>query len=276
MATHEYVETLPSFSPLVDDSQATRSRFFQIEVTTVCNFRCFYCIGRSWRPMHMKMELFESILRVLPQGNHQVSLQGEGEPLTHPHFWEMTTHVIEAGFKPYTITNGSLVDPERMAALFPTVGFSIDTIDPLEAERIGRRHLYRVLQRFEALFLRMGPGRVIVHSVDFGQDLGPLRAFLARLGVERHIVQPLQSKQDYRKRYPDRQLSNVIGRPRGPCRYLTNSATRFFNVDGLSLPCPFIKDVANYISDEHLCSQFVVGRVPEVCLGCRAIARQRS
>lgn len=251
--------------------QRAASYFFQIEVTTVCNFRCFYCIGRAWQPRHMKMELFESILEHFPIGKHKVSLQGEGEPLAHPQFWTMAERVIESGFTPYTITNGSLVDPVRMATLFPSVGFSIDTIDPAEADRIGRLHLHRVLRRFEALCRSMGPDRIIVHSVDFGQDFGPLRSFLAREGIKRHVVQPLQSKSDYRKRYPGLQFPLAMQTHQGPCQYLTRPAMRFFNVEGRSLPCPFIKDASGYLSDKNLLSEFAASSVPGICAGCREI-----
>lgn len=250
--------------------------FFQIEVTTVCNFRCFYCIGRTWQPRHMKMELFESILGQLPKGMHTVSLQGEGEPLAHPQFWTMAEKVVESGFTPYTITNGSLVDPVRMAAIFPTVGFSIDTIDPAEADRIGRRHLHRVLRRFEALCQYMGPDRIIVHSVDLGQNIGPLRAFLTRAGVERHIVQPLQSKSDYRQRYSDLKLPSSMQTYRGPCNYLTRPTMRYFNVDGRSLPCPFIKDTTGYLSDKSLLDEFASSSVPGICAGCQMIGEVRQ
>lgn len=244
-------------------------RFFQIEVTTVCNFRCFYCIGRTWQGRHMDMTLFETILGQLPRGRHVVSLQGEGEPLAHPQFWSMAEKVVEAGFTPYTITNGSLIDPVRIAALFPTIGVSLDTIDAAEAERIGRSQLKRVLARFDLLCQRMGPERINVHSVDLGQNLEPLRAFLKDRGVKRHVVQPLQGKADYKKLYPGWELAR--NSRHGVCRNLVERTTRYFTIDGISLPCPFIKDIAGYRSDDYLRAEFAASRVPGVCLGCREI-----
>ncbi len=245
--------------------------FFQIEVTTACNFRCFYCIGRSWQPRHMRMEQFEVILGRLPNGRHTVSLQGEGEPLAHPQFWSMAEKVIDAGFIPYTITNGSLVDAERMAALFPTVGVSLDTLDAEEAERIGRRDLPRVLRRFDALCRAMGAERIIVHSVDLGQDLTPLRSFLAERGIRRHVVQPLQHKEDYRQRYPERVSSLSKSVPGGPCSYLMRPRMRFFDVRGRGLPCPYIKNPAYYRSDDELRRDFAAAMIPSACAGCGEI-----
>lgn len=253
-------------APVRNPRPAVR-HFFQIEVTTVCNFRCFYCIGRTWHGRHMALDLFEDILDRLPRGRHVVSLQGEGEPLAHPRFWGMAEKVVQAGFVPYTITNGSLIDPARIEALFPTIGVSLDTLDPVEAERIGRRQLKRVLARFDALCRRMGPQRINVHSVDLGQNLEPLRAFLKQRGIKRHVVQPLQGKADYRKLYPAWELAE---RPRhGACRNLVDAATRYFNIDGVSLPCCFIKDISAYRSDNHLRAEFAASRIPKVCAGCR-------
>lgn len=247
---------------------------FQIEVTTVCNFRCFYCVGRTWQGRHMEMVLFDAILGRLPKGRHVVSLQGEGEPLAHPHFWRMAEKVVQAGFIPYTITNGSLIDPARIDALFPSIGISLDTLDPAEAERIGRRHLKRVLTRFDALCQRIGAQRIVVHSVDLGQNLEPLRAFLKERGIKRHVVQPLQPKADYRKRYPGWELAENPSH--GLCRYLVEAPSRYFNIDGVSLPCPFIKDIAGYRSDDILRAEFAASRVSKVCLGCREIGGARS
>lgn len=248
-------------------------RVFQIEVTTVCNFRCFYCIGRTWQGRHMEMELFDAILGRLPHGRHVVSLQGEGEPLAHPRFWEMTENVVRLGFTPYTITNGSLIDPARIEPLFPSIGVSLDTLDPVEAERIGRRQFTRVLERFDALYRRVGPRRINVHSVDFGQNLEPLRVFLKQRGIKRHIVQPLQAKADYRKLYPGWNLAK--NSRHGACRNLVEAATRYFNIDGVSLPCCFIKDVSGYRSDDHLRAEFAASRIPTVCVGCREIGGGR-
>mgnify|MGYP002336518558 CR=1 FL=1 len=87
---------------------------------------------------HMPLPLFRDILSRLPPGQHTVSLQGEGEPLTHPEFWEMVKLVEQRGCIPYTITNGSKIDPERMGLYFPWIGVSLDTLDADEAQRIGR------------------------------------------------------------------------------------------------------------------------------------------
>lgn len=253
------------------DQAVSGSRyFFQIEVTTVCNFRCFYCVGRNWQPRHMEMETFSSILRRLPRGPHTVSLQGEGEPLAHPEFWSMAERVVDQGFIPYTITNGSLVDPARMSALFPSVGFSLDTLDEKKAATIGRKHLRRVLARFDRLCEVMSSDRIVVYSVDIGQELETLRTFLASRGVGRHVIQPLQAKEDYRQRYADRIPPASSGAP-ALCRHLARPSMRYFDVMGRSLPCCYIKNASLYVSDLELKRQFAAHRVPAACRGCREL-----
>ena len=120
-----------------------------------------------------------------------------------------------------------------------------------------------------------GPRRIVVHSVDYGQDLVPLRALLARLGIKRHVIQPLQTKSDYRQRYPGlRTRSTDAVRQRcSPCRYLLTNTMRYFNIDGVELPCCYIKDVSGYRSDKELLGEQLAGRVPMVCKGCRELMR---
>lgn len=221
----------------------------------------------------MPLDRFERILRALPVGPHTVSLQGEGEPLVHPHFWEMAEQVRCAGFVPYTITNGSRIDASRSSVMFPVIGISLDTLDAREAERIGRRHLGRVLGNFEAMVDAMGADRIVVHTVNFGQDIRPLRNYLARIGIRRHLIQPLQGKDDYRQRYPSLAVASPQPDKIAPCRHLQAPFMRYFTVDGVDLPCSYIKDASVYRSDEALRSEFSSGVVPAACNGCREIGR---
>ena len=152
---------------------------YQIEITTHCNFECFYCAGRNMPQRNMEWDLFASIIGSIPPGPHVVSLQGEGEPTVHPRFWDMAETVRTRGLVPYTITNGSCAEPGKFAAAFPNVAVSIDTLDPVEAERIGRHKLNRVLENLDALTEQMGAKRILIMTVDYGQPLDKVRAFAA-------------------------------------------------------------------------------------------------
>lgn len=246
--------------------------FHQIEITTKCNFRCFYCAGRDMRQRHMGEAVFQNILGRLNPGRHYVSLQGEGEPTLHPHFWNWVRDVSKAGYIPFTITNGSLIDPELAHRHFPTLGISLDTVDAGEAERIGRRNLDQILERVDRLIESMGAHRVIVYSVDYGQNLAPLKSFLRGRGVRRQLIQQLQRKSDYARRYAELHSPRIDERKTSqPCRYLTWPRMRFFNVDGIEFPCCFIKDSADYQGAHDLRLRFAAGQIPHVCSGCAEI-----
>jgi len=242
-------------------------RFVQIEVTTHCNMACFYCAGRTMPQRHMPKERFEAILARLPKRRLTVSLQGEGEPFLHPHFWDLAALVAAAGHIPFTITNGSaVVDPERVSRVFPRIGVSVDTLDAELADRIGRVQLTRVLRNLQRLMACMGRGRVTLYTVDSGQSLQEVKLFAARHGLE-HFIQPLQRKEDYRRRYAERVESNAPSRARR-CRYLDSGYMRYFNVDGLMMPCPFIKDAQHYQSIDALRAELAAGATPACCRGC--------
>ncbi len=242
---------------------------FQIEVTTHCTFSCFYCAGRNMAQRHMDWPVFEKILAGIPSGLHVVSLQGEGEPTLHPRFWDMTAGVRARGFVPTTITNGYEIDVARMAAELPNVGVSIDTLDETEATRIGRLKLHRVLANLEYLLAAMGPERIRIMTVDYGQDLLALRNFLAQKRLHQHIVQPLQTKDDYARRYPERAFP--VGRYHYQCRFLHAPVMRFYDITGTELPCCFIKDASAFTSIRALADELGRGRVPSPCAGCREI-----
>lgn len=248
-----------------------RPMFVQIEITTVCNFRCFYCAGRDMPARSMEMGLFDALLDGLPEGRHTISLQGEGEPLAHPRFWELLDRVRRAGHRPYLITNASLRTTPRLAQCVPMIGVSLDTLDSAEAERIGRIRIARVLANFEKLLAVAGPDRLVVHTVDYGQDRTALDAYLRRHRVTRRVVQPLQGKSDYRRRYPELIGSTPMPANPAPCAYLLQPRLRYFNIDGIRMPCCYIKDASRYASETGLLTDFASGKVPAACAGCSEV-----
>lgn len=242
----------------------------QIEVTTRCNFRCVYCAGRAMPQRDMAWETFAAIAEQLPGGCHTVVLQGEGEPTLHPRLWDMARLVRDKGHRPYLITNGSYGDVGRLAEHFPFIGISLDTLDVQEAERIGRLNLKRVAANINALLALTGPQRLTFHTTAFGQPLQAVRDMARRLGV-RHLVQGLQVKDDYRRHYPGSPPAPPSGRPTFRCRYLEQTLMRFFSVDGIEMPCCYIKDAAAFRSIDDLRACLAARTIPAACAGCREI-----
>ncbi|MEO7940617.1 MAG: radical SAM protein [Burkholderiaceae bacterium] len=256
--------------------------YAQIEVTTICNFDCYYCAGREMAQRHMDMAVFKRILDgFMPFTGMPVSLQGEGEPTLHPEFWDMAQAVRAHGLRTYTITNGTRVDAAQFAQALHSVGVSVDTLDAEEARRIGRYNLPKVLANLQALVQAMGPARVTVHTVSYGQDIEPLRAWVRNLGVQRHIVQPLQVKDDYARRYaplPADQNQPIRIVPRDArslahyrCSFLDTPRMRYFDIDGTEMPCCFIKDTSVYTSIDDLSQTLSRRQIPAACSGCREL-----
>lgn len=130
-----------------------------------------------------------------------------------------------------------------------------------------------MLANLAALLRTMGPQRVTVHTVDLGQPLAPLRAHLQALGVQKHAVQPLQAKDDYARRYPAQ--AGVLRRPepaaRRRCAFLSEPLMRYFNIDGVEMPCCFIKDASVYRGAPALREALAAGQIPPACAGCRQL-----
>lgn len=247
----------------------------QIEITTRCNFSCFYCAGRDMPQRDMGWDQFVRIVDAIGGRGATVSLQGEGEPSLHPRFWAMADYVAAAGHVPYTILNGSRIDAARLARVFPRVGISVDTLDTEEAERIGRHHLAKVLANLQELVAAMGARRIIIMTVDMGQPLAPLREWVRARGFGRHVVQPLSPKDDYARRYRDRVAARSPA-PRQPgCRFLETDVMRFHSLEGKTMPCCFIKDAAGYRTISALRAELDAGVVPTSCSGCGQL-RERA
>lgn len=257
---------------------SSRSFFCQLEITTRCNFSCSYCAGRAMSQQDMTWETFSAIIDRLSKRHPHctVSLQGEGEPSLHPLFWRMVDYVVASGHTPYSILNGSRVEAARIASTFPRIGISLDTLDADTAERIGRHNLPKVLSNLEELVAAMGPARITVMSVDLGQPLAPLRAWVRERGFGRHVIQPLASKDDYAKGYSStirvvalQQRPSVPG-PSG-CRFLERDLMRFYTWKGQELPCCFIKDTTGINSIAGLKQSLACGDIPVGCSGCQEL-----
>ncbi len=241
----------------------------------------------------MAWETFTAIVDAIAQPGSTVSLQGEGEPTLHPHFWDMARYVRQRGHQPYSIVNGSRIDARRIAGLFTQIGISIDTLDPATAEQIGRHNLPKVLTNLEDLCTAMGPKRIVVMTVDLGQPLAELKAWVAQRGFGRHVVQPLMRKTDYAVGYPQHLPQSTVLPPvrlQSPvsaravnqpltCQFLHQNIMRYHTVQGMALPCCFIKNTSGIESIEHLRNQLAHGNTPIGCLGCselRPVAAQTT
>lgn len=132
--------------------------WIQIEVTSHCNAECVYCPHRvykqSWQNSHIPVETFENLLPAFRR-TRLVHLQGWGEPLLHPRFFEMVRIARECGCQVGTTTNGMLCTgpmADRMVSEgLRVVGFSLaGTDESQDTIRRGTR-LKAVLQAMNRL-----------------------------------------------------------------------------------------------------------------------------
>ena len=194
-----------------------------------------------------------------------VNLQGEGEPTLNSSFFAMADYVLSRGSIPYVITNGTSKYPEKFSKVFKSIGVSVDSINSVEAESIGRPNLNATLNFISAV----KPTEVIVHSVRGAVPLESTHNVISwcRANSLKHIVQNLQGKEDYANRYPDKVV--FVKTPvHFSCGFLDRDIMRYYNVDGKELPCCFIKDVSSYSDIKTLRLELYNKKTPIVCRGC--------
>ncbi len=136
--------------------------FLQMEPVGQCNLRCQMCPIQFRRdgppygpPAFMAFETFTRLLDQLP-GLQELQLQGLGEPMMYPRFFDMVAYATARGIRVSTNSNLTLLNPQR-AVRCVTCGLgdlhiSIDGATPETYERIRvRAHLDRVLGNLELL-----------------------------------------------------------------------------------------------------------------------------
>src|SRR5215207_5639912 len=136
--------------------------YVQIEPVGQCNLRCEMCPVqfRKDGPPHgalafMKWETFTSLLDGFPD-LQKIHLQGLGEPMMHPRFFDMVRYATDKGIQVTINTNLTLLNPERTERLVNSgldhLYFSIDGSTAETYERIRKRaHYDRVLRNAEML-----------------------------------------------------------------------------------------------------------------------------
>lgn len=184
--------------------------FAQIEPVGQCNLRCRMCPIQFRRdgPPHgplafMPLDTFRRLIDQLPE-LRTLHLQGMGEPLMHPQFFDMVRYAAARGVRVTTNTNLTLLSERRARACVESglraLHASIDAAgaDAYEAIRVrGRfsrvlRHL-GALARAKAALRSETPDLQIVAVVMRRnlEELPELVALASRYGVRRVFVQHL-------------------------------------------------------------------------------------
>lgn len=136
--------------------------YAQLEPVGQCNLRCQMCAIQFRQdgppygpPAFMAFERFAETLDTLP-GLQELHLQGLGEPMMHPRFFEMVAYATARGIRVSTNSNATLLN-ERRAERSVTSGLdclhvSLDGATAETYERIRvRAHFDRVRANVERL-----------------------------------------------------------------------------------------------------------------------------
>ena len=97
--------------------------YVQIEPVGQCNLRCEMCpiqFRKDGPPYgglaFMNWDTFTSLIDGFPDLKH-LHLQGLGEPMMHPRFFDMVHYATDHGIRVTTNTNLTLLNPERTERL---------------------------------------------------------------------------------------------------------------------------------------------------------------
>jgi radical SAM protein with 4Fe4S-binding SPASM domain len=183
--------------------------FVQIEPVGQCNLRCTMCAvqyrgdGLPGRPAFIDYETFVRLLDQLPNVR-ELQLQGLGEPLMHPRFFDMVSLATARGIRVSTNTNLTLLNASRaekcVTSGLDEIHVSIDGATAQTYERIRvRARFERVLRNLDHLMLarrRFASATpsvrwVVVVMRENLHELADVVRLAHRHGVDRIFVQHL-------------------------------------------------------------------------------------
>ena len=104
-------------------------------ITRTCNLRCVHCYADSDRMSYageLSLDECKGVIDDLADFGIPGLLLSGGEPMVHPHFWDIAEYATSKGLRLTLSTNGTLIDPAKAARLkqleFAYVGISLDGI----------------------------------------------------------------------------------------------------------------------------------------------------
>lgn len=178
----------------------------QVEVSSHCAGQCRYCPHTTqkatWRSRHMTPAVFAA-LHGLVRRARRVHLQGWGEPLASPHFFDFAAAARRAGCAVSTTTCGlgvtDAVARRLVAAGLDVVAFSLTGVDaagnaarrglPLERVEKGIAALQRAKRQLGSALPRIHLAYLLLASQ--AAQVAGLPAYMARHGVDAAVVSTL-------------------------------------------------------------------------------------
>src|SRR5262249_9580413 len=110
--------------------------------------------GRSMPQSDIDFETFERTLQAFPSARH-LDLQGEGEPLMHPRFFDMVDLARARGIRVSFVSNGSFFTPENVTRILrggiEKISVSLESADAATFRAIRGGKLEKVIAGLEHL-----------------------------------------------------------------------------------------------------------------------------
>lgn len=251
----------------LQDSFNREITYLRLSVTDRCDFRCFYCLPRTYRDFETPDEWLTSgeIERLVGQfaalGVRHVRLTG-GEPLVRRELVEIAGRIASVpGIEELSLSSNasrlSQYADDLLAAGVHRLNISLDSLDPVTFKRITGGQLQSVLQGIESaiacgfqpiklnmVVMRGINDREVESMVEYCLDRGLTLRFIETMPVgeggraaSEHYLPLAEIEARLRKSY---RLQPAAMRGSGPARY--------FQVDGSGLVIGFITP-----QSQHFC-----------------------
>lgn len=244
------------------------SGYAQIEITTKCNMKCFYCCIEDMGYKDMEFEIFKSIVDKYYLKT-KFRLQGIGEPTLHKHFLELIDyiHSKNLGHEVDFITNGKNSISAEILSNVREVLFSVDDVH-LNPEKetkcldMSRNHILEVVKYRDEINPNL---KIQILSVNYGQPLWEIKRFCDENKIK-FFDKPLNNNEAFSHRYQTQ--VKTIGHK---CLYVDNLQMNYYYLDGTEAPCCFIPDSNKAQSREAIKTQLSKGIIPSCCTGCNIL-----
>ena len=261
--------------------------FLNVEPTTRCNFRCWYCIGRHMEQRDISVASFAKILEHTPTVA-TIALVGEGEPLLHPDFFTMARTATAQNMKVVIISNGSLLNDENIKNLCESgvicISISLDSTDPGQFSQsringslsavlrgISRLRTFRDQHGFQYPKIAV-KGTLLDYSEHEMLDIVELaRAHGAEIFES---FQSINQKHSYVEIYPEehrgqlasaQRIAVTIGRDSEPARRMLRPFGDFFAEEGIEFGGSGRANILRCNCDEQYIYTLLSGDITPCC-----------
>jgi MoaA/NifB/PqqE/SkfB family radical SAM enzyme len=193
-------------------------RFAQIEPVGRCNLACRMCTvnDRGDAVAEMSLARFEGLLDQMPD-LQELHLQGLGEPMLHPHFFDMVALAARRGIRVSANTNLTLLTPQRARRCIDSglasISVSLDGASAAVYESIRRKASFAKVIR--------NLGRLVDARDAAGSSLA-IRGVMVLMRANLHELPALLRLLDAHRvrELLVQRLSSDLSQPQLPARYI--------------------------------------------------------